>query len=281
MGIYGQDWSSYQPATPDTSGLAFAFIKVTEGLTYTSPVWTAQRDHARAAGLVLGYYHYPHMANPVPAEATRFLSTAQPQAGELVVLDWEGYDSANSSVPKPDQLAYKEAWLRYVKQRLPHNPVGMYCNKDYWQHVDTTSYFADFLWIATSGRPAGQPGIQAAWLFHQYSDSGGVDQDYCHLDSADALRAWAASFQPTPTPDPGPAWPGEYLHLQSPMQHDASVRIWQQRMADRGWRIAVDGWYGPASAAVCRQFQSEKGLQVDGIVGPATWDCAFRTDNVT
>jgi hypothetical protein len=88
--------------------------------------------------------------------------------------------------------------------------------------------------------------------------------------------------QPTPPPAPGPAWPGEYLALRSPMLHDGNVRTWQQRMHDRGWNIAVDGWYGPASAAICRQFQAEKGLRsIDGIVGSETWAAAFRTDNIT
>lgn len=81
---------------------------------------------------------------------------------------------------------------------------------------------------------------------------------------------------PQPAPQPsGPAWPGEYLRVQSPMLHDDNVRTWQQRMADRGWSIAVDGWYGPASANVARQFQAEKGLTQDGIVGPQTWNAAW------
>lgn len=88
---------------------------------------------------------------------------------------------------------------------------------------------------------------------------------------------------PAPAPKPsGPAFPGEYLSLRSPMLHDDHVRAWQQRMHDRGWSIAVDGWYGNESAGICRQFQQEKGLSpVDGIVGPITWAAAFRTDNVT
>ncbi|MFD7016147.1 glycoside hydrolase family 25 protein [Streptomyces sp. NPDC059928] len=204
MGIYGQDWASYQPAQPDTSGLSFAFVKVTEGLSYINPVWHTQRDHAKANGLVWGGYAYPHMGNSPQAEADFFLAQVAWQPGDLVVLDWEGYDSANQNVSKATQAAYKETWLRYVKSRLPHNPVGMYANVDYWRNVDTTGYAGDFLWIATAGQAAGNPGIQAPWLFHQYSDNG-MDRDYCHLASTAELRAWALSFQPGPAPAPTPS----------------------------------------------------------------------------
>ena len=90
----------------------------------------------------------------------------------------------------------------------------------------------------------------------------------------------APSPAPSPVPQPG-SWPGEYLKLQSPMMHDDNVKSFQSRMATRGWSIAVDGWFGQHDDAVARQFQQEKGLQVDGVVGPDTWNCAFRTDNVT
>jgi len=53
------------------------------------------------------------------------------------------------------------------------------------------------------------------------------------------------------------------------------VRTWQGQMATRGWSISADGMYGPASENVCRQFQAEKGLGVDGLVGPQTWSAAW------
>jgi Glycosyl hydrolases family 25 len=200
MGIWGQDWASYQSSAPDTAGLSFAFVKITEGASYVNPKWAAQRNHAKANGLVWGGYHYPHMANTVESEANYFLDQVVWKPGDIVVLDWEGYDSANQNVPKSKQLAYKDSWLRYVKSKLPHNPVGLYCNTEYWLNVDTSSYYQDFLWIATAGRAAGNPGIKAPWLFHQYSSSP-VDKDYCHLSSTAALRSWTLSFQPTPPED--------------------------------------------------------------------------------
>jgi hypothetical protein len=203
VGIYGQDWASYQSATPDTSGLSFAFVKVTEGLSYVNPKWVSQRDHAKADGLVWGGYAYPHMANDPRAEADFFLSQVAWKPGDMAVLDWEGYDQANQGVSNATKRTYKDAWLRYVKSRLPNNPVGLYVNTDYWLNLDTSSYYADFLWIADYAHPAGQPGIQAPWLFHQYS-AATVDKDYCPLASTSALRSWTLSFQPTPSPPPTP-----------------------------------------------------------------------------
>jgi hypothetical protein len=82
----------------------------------------------------------------------------------------------------------------------------------------------------------------------------------------------------TPSPAPqGPTFPGEYLSVKSPMLHDGNVSTWQQKMHDRGWTITVDGWYGNASAGICKQFQAEKGLTADGIVGPVTWAATWNS----
>ena len=54
------------------------------------------------------------------------------------------------------------------------------------------------------------------------------------------------------------------------------VRPWQQQMAKRGWSISVDGVYGSESQAVCKQFQAEKKLAVDGRVGPQTWAATWE-----
>ena len=40
------------------------------------------------------------------------------------------------------------------------------------------------------------------------------------------------------------------------------VRAWQARMRQRGWKISVDGRFGPQSASVAKRFAAQKGLTV-------------------
>jgi hypothetical protein len=196
--IKGQDWSSYQSSTPDLTGLDFAFTKVTEGLSYINTRWVKQRDHAKAAGLVWGAYHYPHMSNDPKAEADYFLSQVAWKPDDLIVLDWEGYDTANAGVSNARKLAYRDAWLKYVKGKMPGYKVGMYCNLDYWRNLDTTSNCGDFLWIATGNLPAGKPGISYAWTIHQYSTADNIDHDVANFSSRAAMAAWAKGTTEVP-----------------------------------------------------------------------------------
>ncbi len=80
----------------------------------------------------------------------------------------------------------------------------------------------------------------------------------------------------------GLPYPGHSLKYMpgAPLKYDTAARQWQTRMRERGWSINVDGFYGAQSAKICKQFQQEKGLQADSIVGPATWAAAFKSDNL-
>lgn len=74
---------------------------------------------------------------------------------------------------------------------------------------------------------------------------------------------------PAPAPRPEvPPFPGRLLSAPAT---GPDVRMAQQRLADRGWAITVDGIYGDQTAGIVRQFQAEKGLLVDGVIGPETW----------
>ena len=54
---------------------------------------------------------------------------------------------------------------------------------------------------------------------------------------------------------------------------------WQQRMEDRGWKFpkyGSDGMYGDETREVVIAFQREKGLKVDGLIGPETYAAAWE-----
>jgi Putative peptidoglycan-binding domain-containing protein len=59
-----------------------------------------------------------------------------------------------------------------------------------------------------------------------------------------------------------------------------NIKLFQSRLKERGWRITPDGIFGPQTKGVVLDFQAEKRLEVDGLVGPITWD-AFWTAPIT
>jgi hypothetical protein len=91
--------------------------------------------------------------------------------------------------------ADKDAFIRAVRAAQPHLRTVLYCNRDFWLHRDTTSFVGDGLWIADPSAPKGAPRVDADWLFHQYSDAGGLDRNYSPLSPVQ-LHAWAAGTTP-------------------------------------------------------------------------------------
>jgi lysozyme len=58
--------------------------------------------------------------------------------------------------------------------------------------------------------------------------------------------------------------------LKKGAKGNAVARL-QRALSAAGYAVAADGDFGPATDRAVRAFQAAKGLGVDGIVGPATW----------
>lgn len=183
--LRGIDVSSYQPSSYDTTGLSFVFVKATEGRTYTNPRLAAQTRTARDAGLVVGFYHFLWPGN-LTAQAEYFLAKAPERAGDILAVDWETTGEGTRATN-----AEKDRFLRKLKELRPDHRVVLYCNRDFWLTVDTTSYAGDALWIADYVT-AGKPRVKAKWRFHQYTDRP-HDKNVAAFDTKAALREWATS----------------------------------------------------------------------------------------
>lgn len=71
-------------------------------------------------------------------------------------------------------------------------------------------------------------------------------------------------------------WAALFVTVQQGSSGDAVVAV-QSQLAARGYEIAVDGDFGPQTDGFVRDFQTAKGLTVDGIVGPQTWAALLAT----
>lgn len=63
---------------------------------------------------------------------------------------------------------------------------------------------------------------------------------------------------------------GRVLSLKQPFMQGEDVRQVQEALVKLGYKVDVDGIFGPATAKAVKQFQQDKNLTVDGIVGQAT-----------
>lgn len=139
--------------------------------------------------------------------------------------------------------------------------------------------------------------VDAAVRAGQLEAAVAVGWDPAHVEvSGISIRDAASGIRPDGvrrhgggTAAAAPSFPGRPL-TQPPIVSGDDVRVWQRRMFERGWRngwtggtwgagqkaaFRVDGDYGPISESICRKFQAEKRLRVDGIVDRSTWKAAW------
>ncbi|GGI63608.1 GH25 family lysozyme [Limosilactobacillus caviae] len=70
-------------------------VKATQGTGYVNPACNTDYANAKAAGKLLGLYHYCAGGNPI-AEADYFINNIKNYVGEAVLaVDWEEYQNSS------------------------------------------------------------------------------------------------------------------------------------------------------------------------------------------
>jgi lysozyme len=182
------------------TGIKFVYLKATEGATYVDPRFNVNAIAARAAGLLIGAYHYltaGTAAGLQTANAHRVTDAVRPDLP--LALDVE------ENVPVTRVLTFLQIMSPDGAVEAKHVPM-LYCDPEYARAL--TAACPDLLlfplWIAeySVGSPRITPWTD--WRIWQYSESGSVpgisgacDLDWFHGDEA-ALRAFAGLLPPPP-----------------------------------------------------------------------------------
>lgn len=173
--IPGIDVSHYQ-GTVDWqqvagAGIAFAFVKATQGVSSVDSQFAVNWAGVKAAGLLRGAYHFYQPGDDPGQQAEHFLSVVQLEPGDLLpVLDVETLGSQTAS-----QIVQGiGTWLQTVQAAVGRAPI-VYTAPGFWNGLGTQQFGTYPLWVAEYG--CSSPKLPAGWTswdFWQYSESGSV-----------------------------------------------------------------------------------------------------------
>jgi GH25 family lysozyme M1 (1,4-beta-N-acetylmuramidase) len=167
-----------------SDGVTFAFMKATEGTTYTDPALKANWAGAASQGIYRGAYHFARPSvGSADNQAKHFVSTVGSFRGKGTlppVLDLEETGGLSSS-----QLRrWVRNWLETTESLSGRTPI-LYFSPYFWiDHLGNATDFTHYpLWIAnyTSGSPL-VPGGWKTWTFWQRTSSGSVSGISGHVD---------------------------------------------------------------------------------------------------
>ena len=208
--LNGCDVASYQ-AGIDFAKMTttdFAIIKGTQGTWYVNSYADIQYSGAKAAGKLLGMYHYAEGKDPI-AEARYFVRKVGSRVGECILaLDWEGHD--NSKFNSDAEVAWVLKFAMEV-YRLTKVHIFLYMSKSVTRRRNWSEVAKDVrLWCAQyanqdhtdyKSNPWTDNGGFGAWksdTIRQYSSKGRVagygkdlDINRAYMSKAEWLAAAA------------------------------------------------------------------------------------------
>ncbi|MCW2543392.1 MAG: glycoside hydrolase family 25 [Frankiales bacterium] len=161
------DWNAVR-----RSGQDFAFMKAT-GPNGVDPWFTREWPRAKAAGLVVGAYHYGDPSSSADAQAAFAVRTvgSTREVGNLgIVLDLE----QTGGLGPRALVAWAHAFLTGVERRTGRTPI-LYTYVNFWHSAmaNDRTFGAYPLWLAryAAQAPAPLPGW-SQWTFWQHTGSG-------------------------------------------------------------------------------------------------------------
>jgi lysozyme len=163
------DWQQVRRA-----GVAFTFIKATEGVNVSDSHFSQNWRNAKLARVLRGAYHFFRPQLDAEAQARFFLDEIAGDPGDLPpVLDVAVLTSVD-----PERVIFgAHNWVEIVRTRLGRSPI-LYTGSAFWRNtLKNSSQFSEYpLWIAhyTAGPNPLLPSAWRQWTFWQFSQQGKV-----------------------------------------------------------------------------------------------------------
>ena len=173
----GVDLSSYQANvdmdTLKAQGVAFVYIKATEGSSHQDKRFRENWENAAAAGLPSGAYHFFSYDSPGATQAENYISAVGTElSGRLLpVVDVEYYgDKEQNPPPKEDVVRELTVFLDALEAQYGVKPM-IYTRPDlYTKYLEGT--FDDYpFWISSLYTPI-QWKYHGDWYLWQYLNRG-------------------------------------------------------------------------------------------------------------
>lgn len=183
------DWKAVRK-----SGVTAAFIKATEGRTYTDPDFAWNRAQAAKAGIAIGAYHFARPDDNGPeAEAAHFVAIVKSLGKYELrpVLDFE----TSAKLTPANMVDWARRFNKAVRKGLGAWPI-FYCYPSMLSALAVTKPIGSGLWLASYGANNGKRNtlvVPRPWrkiILHQFTSRGRVPgiKGYVDLDYAVSVK---------------------------------------------------------------------------------------------
>ncbi|CAM3280117.1 GH25 family lysozyme [Nocardioides dubius] len=154
--------------------IEFAYLKASEGSSFTDPRFADNRRQAQAAGLRVGGYHYFSICSPGAPQAAHFITVLGEQGDRRTTLppavDLELGGNCAQPPARADLLREVKVFIDDV-ERATERDVVVYAYPDFEERYHLTAALDRRLWVRLLGEQ--EPGTD--WWLWQKSDSARVD----------------------------------------------------------------------------------------------------------
>ena len=190
-GVNGMDVSRWQRTVNwdawRAKGKSFAYVKATEGTSYTNRYFKAQYGGSRDAGMLHGAYHFASPnGSSGKAQAAYFVKHGGAWKADgktlpgVLDIEYNPYGSTCYGLSKAAMVRWVTSFTKEYKARTGRDAV-IYTTNDWWKRCTGSSKAfnrTNPLWVARYSSSVGTlPGSWPFYTFWQYTASP-LDQDH-------------------------------------------------------------------------------------------------------